>query len=368
MNNDNNLNNNEIPTMGGFDNDSNLGNSFPNNNMPNNNFNNPPFPDQPVQVDPSINSNPMGINNPQPTAFDSENNFNNPPFPDQPIQVDPNMNSNPMGINNPQPTAFDNGNNFNNMNASNSMNSMNQMPNYNQPMNQMPTNEYQAPNKNNKGNKGLVIVLIIVAIIAIASIVVAVIAVNKNKTETDYETPPATTVNNQPSDTPTTTTTTTSTETIDFGGYTFKKKAGYVYTNKSSSLVIQSTTSAFVVYIYPGTLDNIINNSTALESEYTKRGYTYANKKIQEYNGKKVLSYEVSYNGQNAIYFFENTTDNASVIEVAALNRTNTYSYSLITEFQTLISDITKSGTASYAKQGDELQIPTIDEKLFEQK
>ena len=216
-----------------------------------------------------------------------------------------------------------------------------------------------------KSNKGLIIVFIIVIVIAIASAVVAYILITNSdsKTENDYESNNGT--NNTTTNTTSNTTSTESSNTIEQDGFIFNKKSGYEYDNNSGILYIYGSNSAFQVSIFPYSFDIVSSKSTEIEDLMASYGYTLSNKKTTSYDGKNVLSYEISYEGKNVLYVVYSAPDTNYSVQLLAVSNDNTFNYNLITESFNLINDIKQSGTTTYAKTEDNIPFSSIGDNLF---
>ena len=257
-------------------------------------------------------------------------------------------------------------NNINNTNSINNIQPQSQLNTINEVNRNMGVNSQPIPNSvKKKSNKGLIIVFIIVIVIALASAVVTyfVILNKDSKTENDYET--NSDITNNTNNTTATTTSTDNSNTIEQDGFVFNKKSGYEYDNDSGNLYIYGSNSAFQVSILPYTFDTIFNKSNEIEDSMDSYGYTFNNKKTTAYDGKNVLSYEISYEGNNVLYVVYAAPDANYSVQLVAVSKDNTFNYNLITESFNLTNDIKKSGTTTYAKTDSSITFSSIGDKLF---
>ena len=198
-----------------------------------------------------------------------------------------------------------------------------------------PTNEISSSNNNpNKGsNKKLIIILIIVGVIAIASVIAAIFIINNNKKTTtinDYE--------NATDDI-----SVDSSETIEYKGFSFTKVPGYQYSSENDGLVITNSSMGFAIDVVNVSFDLVLSQIDAIEQKLTTSGYTLTNRKIDSYQGQKVITYEIVIDGKNFIYFIYASPIDDYTIEGMGLSADNTYDYDIIPE----ILDITNGMTSS---------------------
>lgn len=221
---------------------------------------------------------------------------------------------------------------------------------------------------NKKSNKGLIIVLIIVMILAIAAAIgTYFLVIKKNsKTNNEYENPTSgTTDTSTTTGTNTGTGTSTDEKTIENDGLIYTKKSGYNYQVDDGLLYAYNNSSAFQISAFPVSYDTLIGQLGELEEMLTNEGCTFTNKKETVYSGKKVTSYEVLYDGKNALYFMYPLEDNYSMV-VIAYDKSNSIKYNLVNEAINLTSDVKKSDASTSFKNNDASTFSSISDSLFD--
>ncbi len=306
-------------------------------------------------INQSVNNNQM--NNSIDTGINTFNNQQNVNMPKIDFgNIDNNVSnnvSNSMNVTQPINNVESNTNNLNNQSVEPRLNTINSAPN-----NNINTNVPK------KSNKSLVIVLIVSIVVAIASAVVAYLIVtnNKSKTENDYENNSNNVISNT---TDTTQTVSDNTNTIENDGFIYTKKAGYEYEVDEGALYVYGSNSMFQFIVIPTSLDEVFNRTSELEQVMTNYGYTFTNKNTTAYDGKNVLTYEISNGDINALYIVYAAPDANYSVQVIAIDKNSTFNYNLVTEAMSLTNDLENSGNSTLDKTSNDFNVPKISDKLI---
>ena len=298
----------------------------------------------------SINSQTMNNTNAGINTFNNQQNVNMPKIDFG--NIDNNV-SNSMNATQPINNVESNTNNLNNQSVEPQLNTINSAPN-----NSINTNVPK------KSNKSLVIVLIVSIVVALASAVVAYLIVtnNKSKTENDYENNSNNVISNT---TDTTQTVSDNTNTIENDGFIYTKKAGYEYEVDEGALYVYGSNSMFQFIVIPTSLDEVFNRTSELEQVMTNYGYTFTNKNTTAYDGKNVLTYEISNGDINALYIVYAAPDANYSVQVIAIDKNSTFNYNLVTEAMSLTNDLENSGNSTLDKTSNDFNVPKISDKLI---
>jgi len=306
-------------------------------------------------INQSVNNNQM--NNSIDTGINTFNNQQNVNMPKIDFgNIDNNVSnnvSNSMNATQPINNVESNTNNLNNQSVEPQLNTINNAPN-----NNINTNVPK------KSNKSLVIVLIVSIVVALASAVVAYLIVtnNKSKTENDYENNSNNVISNT---TDTTQTVSDNTNTIENDGFIYTKKAGYEYEVDEGALYVYGSNSMFQFIVIPTSLDEVFNRTSELEQVMTNYGYTFTNKNTTAYDGKNVLTYEISNGDINALYIVYAAPDANYSVQVIAIDKNSTFNYNLVTEAMSLTNDLENSGNSTLDKNSNDFNVPKISDKLI---
>ena len=314
----------------------NIGNQIPNNNqninmqnqIQNNNGFNQTTPQYQQTVNPQTNLNSTQTNN----------NYN--PATSQFINQQP-VNSNQMN------NSF----NQNNMYQQSQMNSVNTMSsNQTQYNPQQPIYQNQSYMNNNvsvdkkTNNRKLFLFLGIGIAIFIAIIILVVVLINvNNKNENINEYEDDTNINENVSDQ---TNSPISTDIQSYKGFDFKKISGYKYVINDDLLVIGNDQYAFLLTITSGNFYSFKTNYQNNISD-TLKNMIVGQTKLQTYSNVEIATYEISMNGNNAVYFILASPNQSYCFEGYVMTKDNTFDYSGINELVKLTSNSEYTGNYS---------------------
>ena len=128
--------------------------------------------------------------------------------------------------------------------------------------------------------------------------------------------------------------------------------------------MVYNNSSAFQFDVLPASFDLVYSKSNEIEAAVQEQGYLFTNKKTNAYDGRNVLSYEVTNDGVNALYIIFSAPDTNYSVMTYAVSKDNTFNYNLVTEAFNLTDALKSNGTTSYAKSNDTLNVPSIGDKL----
>lgn len=198
-------------------------------------------------------------------------------------------------------------------------NNMNQMPNMNNNMNQnMATNNVANAVPNNKSNKTLFIVLIAILGVIILGLVIFIVvkvasknSVAKNTTTTGY-------IN-----------TTTGVEKVSNGnefnvsGYTFTVPSGMKKMEKGTyTIVYNNSTAIAFTAVLNCDYSYVANNKSQIEEELKSRASSVKSSEEKSIDGRKYLVYNITYNGEESMYYVAELKSNLIVEGQVAVNNT----------------------------------------------
>lgn len=198
-------------------------------------------------------------------------------------------------------------------------NNMNQMPNMNNNMNQnMATNNVANAVPNNKSNKTLFIVLIAILGVIILGLVIFIVvkvasknSVAKNTTTTGY-------IN-----------TTTGVEKVSNGnefnvsGYTFTVPSGMKKMEKGTYTIVYDNSSAIAfTAVLNCDYSYVANNKSQIEEELKSRASSVKSSEEKSIDGRKYLVYNITYNGEESMYYVAELKTNLIVEGQVAVNNT----------------------------------------------
>lgn len=198
-------------------------------------------------------------------------------------------------------------------------NNMNQMPNMNNNMNQnMATNNVANAVPNNKSNKTLFIVLIAILGVIILGLVIFIVvkvasknSVAKNTTTTGY-------IN-----------TTTGVEKVSNGnefnvsGYTFTVPSGMKKMEKGTyTIVYNNSTAIAFTAVLNCDYSYVANNKSQIEEELKSRDSSVKSSEEKSIDGRKYLVYNITYNGEESMYYVAELKSNLIVEGQVAVNNT----------------------------------------------
>ena len=253
---------------------------------------------QEVSVTPSTNET---ISAPNLNEAVSVNNVQQPVSTNANISAAPNLNVAPQMKSAPQ------------------TNNMNQMPNMNNNMNQnMATNNVANAVPNNKSNKTLFIVLIAILGVIILGLVIFIVvkvasknSVAKNTTTTGY-------IN-----------TTTGVEKVSNGnefnvsGYTFTVPSGMKKMEKGTyTIVYNNSTAIAFTAVLNCDYSYVANNKSQIEEELKSRASSVKSSEEKSIDGRKYLVYNITYNGEESMYYVAELKSNLIVEGQVAVNNT----------------------------------------------
>lgn len=198
-------------------------------------------------------------------------------------------------------------------------NNMNQMPNMNNNMNQnMATNNVANAVPNNKSNKTLFIVLIAILGVIILGLVIFIVvkvasknSVAKNTTTTGY-------IN-----------TTTGVEKVSNGnefnvsGYTFTVPSGMKKMEKGTYTIVYNNSAAIALTaVLNCDYSYVANNKSQIEEELKSRASSVKSSEEKSIDGRKYLVYNITYNGEESMYYVAELKTNLIVEGQVAVNNT----------------------------------------------
>jgi len=196
---------------------------------------------------------------------------------------------------------------------------------------------------NNKKNDKLKFILIGVCV----ALVVAVIGginfyqnskeVNDdNKTVNEYE---EDNNKNEDQDDDVDVNTTTNSNSISYNGFKFNKVSGYEYEEDNGTLIVNDKDTAVLINVTKVSFDNVKMNYNQLSTILSQQGFTTGAAKISDYDGKEVITCEISDGEINYIYYLISSPDEDFIYEGLVFNSSSFINYSDINEMINITSD-----------------------------
>jgi len=255
---------------------------------------------------------------------------NNTPINNQPTQgMGQPTNPNPITNNNtvygaqqaPQYTSTQQTNMMNNQTANNNMN-----PNYYT----QPTQNVNVPNNNKKplDTKSLGLIIGIVALVAICAVLAIMLFTKEdnsnnsgNNNVNEYEENNNDTGVTEDDDE-------VASNTVEYAGFEFTKLPGYTYSSESDGLYVESNYYSIVLDILNVSFSQVKNNNfaTQMKTSFEEEGMTVGAIGIENIAGKEVFIVELSYAGDNALYYITEADTN-HVYHGMVLNYLNTFDH-----------------------------------------
>lgn len=315
----------------------NIGNQIPSNNqninmqnqIPNNNEFNSTAHQYQQSVNPQSNLNNIPINN----------NFN--PVNSQFINQQP---TTQHPINNSQMNNSINQNNLYQQSQINGFSTVNSnLANYNtqQPIyqNQSYINNNAELNKKSNNHKlflflGIGIAVFIVIIVLILVLVFRDKKGNINEYEKD------TNINQ----------TTDSKNVYSYNGFDFNQISGYVYSEENGALTISNGNVGVLLNVSQVNFDNVKANYTEAIPKLSSYGYVVGESKVDTYSNVDVVTYQISSDESNALYYILAAPNSGYIYEGYVVNINNTIDYSNINEIVKIASNSKYNGNyANYS-------------------
>lgn len=198
-------------------------------------------------------------------------------------------------------------------------NNMNQMPNMNNNMNQnMATNNVANAVPNNKSNKTLFIVLIAILGVIILGLVIFIVvkvasknSVVKNTTTTTgyINTTGAEKVSNS--------------NEFNVSGYTFTVPSGMKKMEKGTYTIVYNNSAAIAfTAVLNCDYSYVANNKSQIEEELKSRASSVKSSEEKSIDGRKYLVYNITYNGEESMYYVAELKSNLIVEGQVAVNNT----------------------------------------------
>lgn len=198
-------------------------------------------------------------------------------------------------------------------------NNMNQMPNMNNNMNQnMATNNVANAVPNNKPNKTLFIVLIAILGVIILGLVIFIVvkvasknSVVKNTTTTTgyINTTGAEKVSNS--------------SEFNVSGYTFTVPSGMKKMEKGTYTIVYNNSAAIAfTAVLNCDYSYVANNKSQIEEELKSRASSVKSSEEKSIDGRKYLVYNITYNGEESMYYVAELKSNLIVEGQVAVNNT----------------------------------------------
>lgn len=198
-------------------------------------------------------------------------------------------------------------------------NNMNQMPNMNNNMNQnMATNNVANAVPNNKSNKTLFIVLIAILGVIILGLVIFIVvkvasknSVAKNTTTTTgyINTTGAEKVSNS--------------NEFNVSGYTFTVPSGMKKMEKGTYTIVYNNSAAIAfTAVLNCDYSYVANNKSQIEEELKSRASSVKSSEEKSIDGRKYLVYNITYNGEESMYYVAELKSNLIVEGQVAVNNT----------------------------------------------
>lgn len=198
-------------------------------------------------------------------------------------------------------------------------NNMNQMPNMNNNMNQnMATNNVANAVPNNKSNKTLFIVLIAILGVIILGLVIFIVVKVASKNSVVKNTTTTTGYIN-----------TTGVEKVSNGnefnvsGYTFTVPSGMKKMEKGTYTIVYNNSAAIAfTAVLNCDYSYVANNKSQIEEELKSRASSVKSSEEKSIDGRKYLVYNITYNGEESMYYVAELKSNLIVEGQVAVNNT----------------------------------------------
>lgn len=198
-------------------------------------------------------------------------------------------------------------------------NNMNQMPNMNNNMNQnMATNNVANAVPNNKSNKTLFIVLIAILGVIILGLVIFIVVKVASKNSVVKNTTTTTGYIN-----------TTGAEKVSNGnefnvsGYTFTVPSGMKKMEKGTYTIVYNNSAAIAfTAVLNCDYSYVANNKSQIEEELKSRASSVKSSEEKSIDGRKYLVYNITYNGEESMYYVAELKTNLIVEGQVAVNNT----------------------------------------------
>lgn len=196
-------------------------------------------------------------------------------------------------------------------------NNMNQMPNMNNNMNQnMATNNVANAVPNNKSNKTLFIVLIAILGVIILGLVIFIVVKVASKNSVVKNTTTTTGYIN-----------TTGAEKVSNGnefnvsGYTFTVPSGMKKMEKGTYTIVYNNSAAIAfTAVLNCDYSYVANNKSQIEEELKSRASSVKSSEEKSIDGRKYLVYNITYNGEESMYYVAELKSNLIVEGQVAVN------------------------------------------------
>lgn len=196
-------------------------------------------------------------------------------------------------------------------------NNMNQMPNMNNNMNQnMATNNVANAVPNNKSNKTLFIVLIAILGVIILGLVIFIVVKVASKNSVVKNTTTTTGYIN-----------TTGAEKVSNGnefnvsGYTFTVPSGMKKMEKGTYTIVYNNSAAIAfTAVLNCDYSYVANNKSQIEEELKSRASSVKSSEEKSIDGRKYLVYNITYNGEESMYYVAELKTNLIVEGQVAVN------------------------------------------------
>lgn len=202
------------------------------------------------------------------------------------------------------------------------------------------------------------IILIVSISLAIIAIVVAIVLINKNnsKTVNDFESSSGGDSGISQTE-----------DTIEYNGFVFNKKPGYLYEMDESvgELVIYNSEYGIQINFLPYSFSTVTSNQKNYELSLSNFGYNPTNMKVSNYSGQDALSLELKIEDKNVLFFIYQLNIGNYCARIYLYSKNNQINYNLISEAINLTSDVTKSSTFAVSNDDENISMSKISDTFL---